>query len=104
MKHSITVNGSEFGEAIKTATVYANKDNEPNDGLCHILISLLSKQKKIAIVACDGHGYYERRIGLIPQKGQKPTLPDKEQRLCIFNKDIAMLTNLSVARKGEILL
>lgn len=103
MKHSITVNGSEFGEAIKTATVYANKDNDPDNGLCHILISLLPKLKKVAIIACDGHGYYERRIALIAQKGQKASLPDKEQRLCIFNKDIAMLTKFVGSRdSGDI--
>lgn len=101
MKHSITVNSGEFIEAIKTACIYASKDNDPSNGLCYMLISLLPKMKKVAIIACDGHGYYERRLGLVLEKGQKPSLPDKEQRLCIYVNEIAMLTKFVGSKSHE---
>lgn len=101
MKHTITINSGEFAEAIKTACVYASKDNDPHNGLCYVLVSLLPKHKKVAIIACDGRGYYERRIGLLMEKGQKPSLPDKEQRLCIYVNDIAMLTKFVGSKSHE---
>lgn len=100
MKHSITVKSAEFGEAIKTAFTYASKDNDPTNGLCYILITLLPKAKKVAIIACDGHGYYERRLNLVSKKGQKPSLPDDEQRLGVFSQELAMLTKF-VGGKGN---
>lgn len=101
MKHSITVNSGELSEALRTACVYASKDSDPRNGLCHVLISLLPRMKKVAVIACDGHGYYERRLRLVMEKGQKASLPDKEQRLCIYVNDIAMLTKFAGSKSHE---
>lgn len=106
MNHSITVSGQEFSESLKAASVYASRDRSPDNAMSHILLSLIPKRKKLAVIACDGHGYYERRLNLVCPKGQlKPSLPEKEQRLCVPVTDALMLTKLISGRySGEITL
>jgi len=91
MRHQICVNASNFVQTIKDAAIYASKD-EPAKGLNLVLLAVLPKMKKLAVIACDGFGYYERRLNLeVCRKQPKPSLPGKEMRLGIGLGDVSML-------------
>ena len=91
MRHQICVNAGSFAQTIKDAAIYASKD-EPSPGTSLVLLTVLPKVKKLSVIACDGFGYYERRISLEHCKKQpKPTLPGKEMRLGIGLSDVSML-------------
>jgi len=91
MKHQICVDSTDFVQAIKDASSYASKNNE-NKGMDHVLLTVLPRLKKLSVVACDGFGYYERRLNLEHCKNQpKPSLPGKEMRLVICLPDVSML-------------
>lgn len=90
MKHQICVDSTEFVQAIKDASSYAGRDN--GKGMDHVLLTVLPRLKKLSVVACDGFGYYERRLNLEHCKKQpKPSLPGKEMRLVICLSDVSML-------------
>ncbi|MBQ9407568.1 MAG: hypothetical protein IJU37_12630 [Desulfovibrio sp.] len=91
MHHTITVNASLFAQALKDANTYTSK-NVYDDATNHIVLNVIDKGARLAVVACDSHGYYERRIPLIKARGEaKPSLPGKEQRLCIAAQDALIL-------------
>lgn len=103
MKHQICIDASEFVQAIKDASSYAGK-TDPDAALGHVILTVLPKLKKLAVMACDGLGYYERRLNLEHCKKQpKPSLPGKEMRLGISLTDIAMLVKfISTRTRGNI--
>ena len=80
MHHKLTCNAALLAQTLKDATVYTSKDVY-SEATCHVLLTV--KGKSLTIIACDGLGYYERRIPLVIDKGEKPSLPGKEQRLCL---------------------
>lgn len=91
MRHSITVNASLFAQTLKDATAYTDKDIH-SEAMNHVVLKVINKGTKLAVTACDGHGYYERRLPLVHGKGEpKPSLPGKEQRLCISAQDALIL-------------
>ena len=91
MRHSITVNASLFAQTLKDATAYTDKDIY-SEALNHLVLKVINKGTKLAVIACDSHGYYERRLPLVHSKGNaKPSLPGKEQRLCISAQDALIL-------------
>ncbi len=99
MKHIVTLKGSELADCLKTAPSYASRDGRSDNPLNYIILAIVSKAKKIAVIACDGHGYYERRLDFIHTKGQpRPTLPDKEQRLCISVDAAIMLAKFITSK------
>lgn len=98
MKHSITVEIQAFVESLKSAQNYVKKDGD--DALSHILLSHLPRQKKLAVIACDGRGYFERRLAVIVEHTSKPSLPGKEQSICISAKDAQALLKIVPPRTG----
>ena len=80
MHHKLTCNAALLAQTLKDATVYTSKDVY-SEATCHVLLTV--KGKSLTVIACDGLGYYERRIPLVIDKGEKPSLPGKEQRLCL---------------------
>ena len=91
MHHRITVNASLFAQALKDATSYTDKDIR-SEAMNHIVLKVINKGTSLAVIACDGHGYYERRLPLMHAKDEaKPSLPGKEQRLCIAAQDALSL-------------
>lgn len=98
MKHKICVDATAFAQAIKDASSYAIR-NDSGAPMSHVILTVLSKMKKLAVMACDGLGFYERRLALETCKGQpKPSLPGKEMRLGISLTDIAMLVKFIPSR------
>lgn len=87
MNHRITVNAYLFAQTLKDATTYTDKDIH-SDAMNHIVLKLINKGTGLAVIACDGRGYYERRLPLVHARGEaRPSLPGKEQRLCIAARD-----------------
>ena len=98
MLHTLNLNASQFSEAVKDAVIYTGKDRY-DDMMNSVILSITSKGKKLSVVACDGNGYYERRLNLLRSKGDpKPTLPGKESRICIASQDAAMLSKFITPR------
>lgn len=103
MKHQICVEAGAFARAIKNATLYAHKEDSPNN-LNNVLLNVLPKLKKLAVIGCDGLGYYENRIPLAVCKNQpKPTLPGKEMRLAIGLPDAARLAKFIPSRTSGLI-
>ena len=105
MLHRITLNTADFSQTIKDATVYACK-KEPHEAMGHMVLTIVPRQKKLAVIACDGQGYYERRIPLVISKGSpKPSLPGKDSRILISCHDAAMLVKfMSAVTSGSVTL
>lgn len=99
MKHAISVNALEFGQALKDAANYVKRNAPADDPLNHVILHLNPKTKKIAVIACDGLGYYERKISLSKIK-TKPSLPDQD-KLCITSADAAALVKAISPRTGR---
>lgn len=99
MKHSITVEASILAESLKAAQNYVKKDISGHDALGYLLLTYLPKDKKLVVIACDGHGYFERRLPVIlEKKGIKPSLPGQKQFVCISPADSQSLVKLIPAR------
>lgn len=91
MRHSITIDAALFAQTLKDATAYTDK-NIHSEAANHLVLKVIGKGTKLAVIACDGHGYYERRLPLIHSKGEpRPSLPGREQRLCISAQDALIL-------------
>ena len=105
MLHRITLNTADFSQTIKDATVYACK-KEPHEAMGHMVLTIVPRQKKLAVIACDGQGYYERRIPLVISKGSpKPSLPGKESRILISCHDAVILVKfMSAGGSGSVTL
>ena len=100
MQHTISINAAMFAKTLKDATAYASKDNNiVEEATGQIILSILPKNIKLAVIACDGKGYYESRLALVFEKGNpKPSLPGKEQRLCVAAQDALMLAKFISTR------
>ena len=105
MLHRITINAADFSQSIKDATVYACK-KEPHEAMGHMVLTIVPRQKKLAVIACDGQGYYERRIPLLLAKGNpKPSLPGKDGRILISCHDGGILAKfMSADSNGKVTL
>ena len=91
MSHQIRVNAFSLGHALRDAALYAGK-NEAWAATAHILLTMLPKQKKLAVIGCDGNGYYERRLTLVQEKGApKPTFPGKDKAVLLGAQEAALL-------------
>lgn len=98
MRHSITVNASQFAQTLKDATMYASKDSQAQ-AMSQIILKVIDKGANLAVIACDGHGYYERRLSLVHNRGEaKPSLPGKEHRIFIGAQDTLILHRRIPAR------
>lgn len=96
MKHTICINASELCQILKDATIYAGKDEK---SLNVIVLAMLPKIKKLAVIACDGFGYYERHLRLEINKSlPKPSLPGKEMRLIIPVSEVSMLAKFLASK------
>lgn len=92
MKHSLCIDSMEFVQTIRDASIYSAKNSDTGN-LDNVFLTVIPKVKKLSIMACDGLGYYERRLTFVQARGQtKPSLPGKEMRLALTPSDIAMLT------------
>jgi len=92
MIHTIIVNASRFSQAVKDATFYTRKESSTTEAMSHVLLTCLPTEKRLAVIGCDEHGYYERRLALYHgENDPMPSLPGERQRLCISAKDAAML-------------
>lgn len=105
MLHRITLNTADFSQTIKDATVYACK-KEPHEAMGHMVLAIVPRQKKLAVIACDGQGYYERRIPLVISKGSsRPSLPGKDSRILISCHDAVILAKfMSAVTSGSVTL
>ena len=91
MNHTITVNAARLAQALKDATLYASKDSS-EEGMNTVVLTI-TPQTRLAVLACDSHGYYENQLPLIHDENEpKPTLPGERQMLCIAPADALMLT------------
>jgi|GEM_PF-6013447 len=94
MTHTLTVNAAGFAEALKDAALYVGKE-QWRDALNSVMLSIVSRSSRLAVVGCDGKGYYERRITLLRGRGiPKPSLPGARGTVCIAVRDVAKLTKL----------
>lgn len=103
MIHQICVESSDFVQSLRDASIYAGK-NESGNGTNLVILTVLPKLKKLSVTACDGLGYYERRLNLEHcRKQPRPTLPGREMRLGIAQPDVSMLIKFIPARlQGKI--
>ena len=100
MTHTVTVNAAGFAEALKDAALYVSKDRW-NDALSSVILSIVPRAHKLAIVACDSKALYERQIKLLRGKGiPKPTLPGPKGKVCIDVREVSRLTKLINSRTG----
>lgn len=88
------INPQIFVQSLKDAANYVNKDN-PADVLGHVIFMVKPKQKKLSIIACDGHGYYERKVS-INSKG-------KEENFCISQQDINQMIKFVPAKQSGLI-
>lgn len=88
----IIVNALEFSESLKSAQNYMLKDGDRRNPLNFLLLKQVPKTKKLAVIACDGHGYFERRIVILSNKGSNQR--EKSQPICIFFSDVQTLQKL----------
>lgn len=102
MKHTITVNTLALVQALKDAGNYVKKDALADDPLGYVLLRLAPKTGKLTVIACDGLGYYERRLDMEKSK-TRPSLP--RQGIRIASPDVATLARTIPARtQGELVL
>ena len=95
MLHAITVSATMFAQTVRDAANYASKDQFSDPGLSCIVLTAQAKTKTLTVSACDGKGYYERKLPLVWAKGDpKPSLPSKESRICIAAQDAAKIAKL----------
>ena len=110
MSYQVHVNALSLGHALRDAALYAGK-NEAWAATAHILLTMLPKQKKLAVIGCDGNGYYERRLALMQEKGApKPSFPGKDKAVLLGAQEAALLVkfckgkgiaNLTVNEDGQ---
>ena len=94
MAHQLSVETDEFVKTLKDASLYASNE----DGIkatSYIMLSLNQKKKTISVIGCDGKGYYERAVQLIPEKGQKASLPGKAMSLFIPAREIKAIAKIA---------
>ena len=103
MTHTVTVNAAGFAEALKDAALYVSKDRW-NEALNSVILSIVPRAHKLAIVACDSKALYERQIKLTRGKGTpKPTLPGPKGKVCIDVREVTRLTKLINSRTEGLL-
>lgn len=91
MSYQVRVNALSLGHALRDAALYVGK-NEAWTATAHILLIVPPKQKKLAVIGCDGNGYYERRLALVQEKGApKPTFPEKDKAVLLRAQEAALL-------------
>ncbi len=91
MQHRILIEADSFAKALKDSALYVARDND-FDALAHVLLTLTPKSKSLSVIACDGRGYYERMVGLMPEKGLKPSLPGKPMVIFIPRTELSVIT------------
>lgn len=100
--HVLSINAQEFAQSLKDASLYASKDDLCDNAMSQILLLVMPKIGKLAVIGCDGLGYYERRLSL-PSGKRKPSLPGDQNTLCISLKDAALLARFIPARDNSAL-
>ncbi|MDE7241021.1 hypothetical protein [Desulfovibrio sp.] len=91
MSYQVRVNALSLGHALRDAALYVGK-NEAWEATAHILLILPPKQRKLAVIGCDGNGYYERRLALVQEKGApKPSFPGKDKAVLLGAQEAALL-------------
>lgn len=88
----LTIEAGSFAESLKSAQNYTSKD-DPDSALSCILLSYLPRQKKLAVIACDGHGYFERRL---PAKNSIKS--GRDLSVCLAASDAQALLKLIPSR------
>ena len=97
MLHAITLSANLFSQTVRDAVNYASKDIINDHGLHCLVLTLQNKTKTLSVIACDGTGYYERKLPLVWSKGTpKPSLPNA--RICITAQDAIRIAKLIPAR------
>ena len=99
MSYQVRVNALSLGHALRDAALYVGK-NEAWTATAHILLSMLPKQKKLAVIGCDGKGYYERRLALVQEKGApKPTFPGKDKGVLLGAQEAGLLVKFCKSKE-----
>lgn len=101
MKHTVVTEAKALSESLKSAQNYIKKTYDGSDALNHVVLSYLPKLKKLAVIACDGHGYFERRLPVITTRQSKASLPGKNQTVCIPLSDAQTLVKFMPAKTTE---
>ena len=91
MSYTVSIPGSQLAESLKDASCYTSRDMY-DDATASVVLHVTAKTKKLSVIACDGHGYYERRIPIsVQQKVSKSTVLGKFPQLCISTPDASLL-------------
>lgn len=98
MKHIVVTDSKALSESLKSAQNYIKKDANTSDPLCLVTLSYLPKAKKLSVIACDGHGYFERRLSVPSSRQSRPSMPGKNQSVCIPLSDVQTLVKFIPAR------
>ncbi|MBD5626224.1 MAG: hypothetical protein HDQ90_01775 [Desulfovibrio sp.] len=99
MSYQVRVNALSLGHALRDAALYVGK-NEAWMATAHILLTMLPRQKKLAVIGCDGKGYYERRLALLQEKGTpKPTFPGKDKAVLLGAQEAGLLVKFCKSKE-----
>ena len=61
---------------------------------------MLPRQKKLAVIGCDGKGYYERRLALLQEKETpKPTFPGKDKAVLLGAQEAGLLVKFCKSKE-----
>lgn len=103
MGQSININSQDLLQSIKDAYTYTLKNSETDNAMSYVLMTIIPKTKKIAVIGCDGLGYYERQINVSFGKGK--AIFSGKGFISISPKDVATITKFISAReRGNVLL
>lgn len=103
MSYQVRVNAESLGHALRDAALYVAK-NGSCEATAHILLTLVPRQKKLAIIGCDGNGYYERRLALVQEKSApKASFPGKEKPLLMGTQEAGLLVRFCKSRGTAVL-
>lgn len=99
MEYKISFEASALAESLKAAQNYVKKDAGGEDALSQILLAYLPRDKKLAVIACDGHGYFERKLPVShDKKVSKSGLPKNGFSVCLSLVDSQAIVKLIPAR------
>lgn len=100
MAQTISVNAQDLLQSLRDASSYTLKTFETDNAMAYVLLTAIPKTKKLAVIGCDGLGYYERQINVSFGKGKaKAAIPGKGGFISISPKDTATITKFIPARE-----
>lgn len=103
MSYQIRVNALSLGHALRDATLYVAK-NGSCEATAHILLTLVPRQKKLAVIGCDGNGYYERRLTLAQEKGApRASFPGRDKPLLMGAQEAGLLVRFCKSKGTAVL-